>query len=101
MQQFNQFYYKRLEQLKPAVKEAAMLKWDGKIDFVENILDLKTNQRTVIIGTLFKEQKKKPCVLSYLLGVIKSVDPLEVSIGANSDITTAKDFDGLFVSEDD
>lgn len=68
------------------MKEAARLKWEGNydvIDIVDNILDLKTNRRTVIIGTLFKEQKKKPCVLTNLLGVIKSCDPLLLSIGAD------------------
>lgn len=101
MQQFNLFYYKRLEQLRPAVKEAAQLKWNEKIEFVDNILDLKTGRKTVIIGTLFKEQKKKPCVLTNLLGVIKSLEPLQMSIGADEDLQTEKDFNGLYVSEDD
>ena len=62
MQQFCSFYYKRLEQLRPEVKEAAELKWDNRGEYVDNILDLKPGVQTVIIGTLFKEQKKKPCV---------------------------------------
>ena len=55
MQQFNLFYFNRLEKLKPAVREAANLKWDTDAEYVDNILDLRTNCRTVIIGTLFKE----------------------------------------------
>lgn len=70
MQQFNLFYYKRLEELKPAVREAAQLRWDDDADYVDNILDLKTNCKTVIIGTLFKDQKKKPSVFKNLLGTI-------------------------------
>jgi DNA polymerase delta subunit 2 len=103
MQQFNSFYYKRLEQQRPAVKEAARLKWEAKhdvIDFVDNILDLKTSTLTVIIGTVFKDQKKKPCVLQNLLGVIKSADPLLLSIGADENLRETK-WNGHFVSEDD
>ena len=54
MQQFNSFYFKRLEQLKGAVKEAAELKWDVHAEYVDNILDLRTGKLTVIIGTLYK-----------------------------------------------
>ena len=50
--------------------------WDADAEYVDNILDLKTNMKTVIIGTFFKEQKKKPCVFKDLLGVIKSVSAL-------------------------
>lgn len=103
MQQFNAFYYKRLEQLRPAVQDAARLKWEDKydsIDILDNILDLKTNIRTVIIGTLFKEQKKKPSVMHYLCGVIKSVNPMLLSIGADEEMYQ-KQWDGYFVSNDD
>ena len=55
MQQFCSFYFKRLEELRSDVKEAAELKWDDRGEFVENILDLKPGIITVIIGTLFKE----------------------------------------------
>jgi hypothetical protein len=49
-------YFKRLEQLKPVVKENAELKWSKeKARYMDNILDLKTGELTVIIGTLFKE----------------------------------------------
>jgi len=38
------------------VKENAELKWsEKKAQYMENILDLKTGELTVIIGTLFKE----------------------------------------------
>jgi len=41
MQQFNQFYFNRLEQLRPAVKEAAEMKWDERAEYVDNILDIR------------------------------------------------------------
>lgn len=103
MQQFNAFYYKRLEQLRPAVQDAARLKWEDKydcIDILDNILDLKTNIRTVIIGTLFKEQKKKPSVLQNPVDVIKTVNQLLLSIGADEEMYE-KQWDGYFVSKDD
>ena len=44
MKQFNQFYYQRLEQLRPAVKEAAEMKWQQyRAEYVDNILDLVVN----------------------------------------------------------
>ena len=55
MQQFNSFYYRRLEQLKAAVKEAAEMKWDARAEYVDNMLDLRPGTLTVIIGTVFKE----------------------------------------------
>ena len=77
------------------MKEAAELKWDYRAEFVENILDLQPGVLTVIIGTIFKEQKKKPCVLSNLTGVISEtggVDPVQLARGKAR---------GQYVSEDD
>jgi DNA polymerase delta subunit 2 len=37
---------------------------------VENILDIRQGEDTVIIGTLFKEQTKKPSILSNIMGVL-------------------------------
>ena len=49
MQQFNQFYYRRLEQLKPAVKEAAEMKWDRRANYVDNILDLTVGEGILLL----------------------------------------------------
>lgn len=43
----------------------------------------------------------KPCVLTDLLGVIKGGDPLLMSVAADEDLLVKKDYNGLFVSEDD
>ena len=48
---------------------------------MDNILDLKTGQLTVIIGTLFKEQKLKPCVFTNIEGVISAVSSIDCSTG--------------------
>ena len=71
MKQYCSFYYKRLEKLRSQVKEAAELKWELKPTYVDNILDLQPGELTVIIGTLFKEMKKKPCVFDNIEGVIR------------------------------
>ena len=99
MQQFCSFYFKRLEELRADVKEAAELKWDDRGEFVENILDLKPGIITVIIGTLFKEQKKKPCVFANLTGVINSVKAVDLSFGAHDEDGTL--FSDQYISEND
>ena len=81
MHQFYQFYYQRLEQLHPAVKEAAELKWDMRAEYVDNILDLRPGVLTVLIGTIFKLQKGKPNVINHLTGVIPNIDPINLSFG--------------------
>ena len=45
------------------------------MEYIENILDIKPNVETVIIGTLFKEMADKPCVLTNLLGVLETAKP--------------------------
>ena len=56
LQQYCSLYYKRLDQLKPAVKEAAELKWSKfNARYMDNILDIKPGELTVIIGTFYKE----------------------------------------------
>ena len=80
-------------------KEAAELKWDNKGEFVENILDLRPGVKTVIIGTMFKEQKKKPCVFSNLTGVIQTVKAIDLSFGVHPE--SEKDFADRFVTDAD
>jgi DNA polymerase delta subunit 2 len=43
---------------------------EGQARFVDNILDIKPFEETVIIGTLFKEQKLKPSILNNIMGVL-------------------------------
>lgn len=61
-------YFLRLEKLRPAVKESSELKWNKAA--LDNILDIKPYEETVIIGTLFKEQKLKPSILNNIMGVL-------------------------------
>lgn len=54
------------------MKETAELKWDegSRLQYVNNNLDIKPGQLTVIIGTLFKEMALKPSILKNLQGVL-------------------------------
>ena len=45
------------------------MKW-GNLKIVDNILDIKPFEETVIIGTLFKEQPLKPSILNNIMGVL-------------------------------
>lgn len=58
--------------MKPSVREVAEIKWseDRDIVYVNNILDTKPNQLTVVIGTIFKEMPLKPSILKNILGVL-------------------------------
>lgn len=70
--QYATFYWLRLQALKPHIKEVAEIKWqdDGHLVYVNNILDTKPNQMTVVIGTMFKEMPLKPSILKNLLGTL-------------------------------
>ena len=77
MLQYATLYFLRLEKLRPLVKEAAEMKWKDlktknqeELKYVNHILDIKPFEDTVIIGTLFKEQKLKPTILNNIMGVL-------------------------------
>lgn len=77
MPQYAKLYYLRLQKLRPLVKDAATMKWQGDSKqnkggprIVDNILDIKPFEDTVIIGTFFKEQKLKPSILNNIMGVL-------------------------------
>lgn len=55
---------------------------------VENILDMKNNKTTIIIGTFFKEQQKKPTILENIMNVIPTADEEPGAF-----VTTAKEIE--------
>lgn len=61
---------------------------------MQNILDMQCERLTVIVGTFYKEQKKKPCVFDNITSCIKATDAGECSFG-NEHLR------GKFTSEDD
>ena len=83
MLQYANLYFLRLQKLKPAIINQATEKWIKPLtnsqphssevpEIVENILDMKADRVTIIIGTFFKEQAKKPTVLENIMGVIQT-----------------------------
>lgn len=99
MQQFNQFYFRRLEQLRGAVKEAAEMKWDARAEYVDNILDLRPGSLTVIIGTVFKEQCDKPNVFDSKFKVIKHGPSFDLSFGVNG--VDGNNMTGTYINDSD
>mmetsp|Transcript_34652 Transcript_34652/g.25802 ORF Transcript_34652/g.25802 Transcript_34652/m.25802 type:complete len:160 (-) Transcript_34652:775-1254(-) len=62
------------------------MKWkDDDLVFHSNILEIQSGIESVIVGTIFKEMKLKPCILENLLGVLG----------------TKKFKSGMYVGEDD
>ena len=77
------------------------MKWDQRAEYVDHILDLSVGQLTVIIGTVFKEQKQKPNVFTDITGVIKSAHmPVDLSFGTEG-VDGKQNLRGCFASDDD
>ena len=71
--QYATYYYLRLSILKPLVIQAARSKWkDPDLVYFKDILEVATDTKTVIVGTLYKDMAKKPCILKHLDGVLGS-----------------------------
>ena len=71
--QYATYYYLRLSILKPLVIHAARSKWkDPDLVYFKDILEVATDTKTVIVGTLYKDMAKKPCILKHLDGVLGS-----------------------------
>ena len=59
--QYAPLYAERLKTMRSAVEAAARRKWPDHP--LKNLVDLETNEKCVIIGTLYKEMKNKPNIL--------------------------------------
>lgn len=96
MLQYANLYFLRLQKLKPALREAAIAKWitpltksqsDADLpEIVDNILDMKQKKTTIIIGTFYKEQQKKPTILDNIMGCLPTKDQAPQAL-----ITTSED----------
>lgn len=77
------------------------MKWDLRVEYVDNILDLRPGVKTVIIGTLFKLQSKKPSVFNGDdVGLIKSVDQVDLSFGLTG-VDGEQELQGKYISKED
>ena len=71
------------------------MKWSKrKCQFLDNVLDMKPGHLSCVIGTIFKEQKKKPNVFANISGVIEGVNAIECSTDTSKIV-------GKYTSEDD
>jgi hypothetical protein len=59
-----------LTSLKPKVLNQAELKFPPNAAYIPNILDIAQGNLSVIIGTVFKEMRLKPCILKDLMGTL-------------------------------
>ena len=75
--QYAAFYYHRLQALKPKVQENAKKTFPLNATFISNILDIRQNTLTVLIGTLFKDMKLKPNILKDITGTLGTRQPMK------------------------
>ena len=65
--QYAPLYAERLKTMRNEVKEAALKKWSASKKYpIKSLVDLETNEKCIIIGTLYKEMKNKPSILKEL-----------------------------------
>lgn len=70
-QQFSQAYYSRLQGMRKRVQATALKQFSTSknsfslnlVKVLDKILDLKEDEESIIIGTLYKEMKLKPNIL--------------------------------------
>lgn len=71
--QYATSYYLRISILHPLVLNSCKLKWPLPSLFThKDILSVATATKTVLIGTLYKEMCKKPCILKNINGCLGS-----------------------------
>lgn len=88
--QFAAIYYARLQLLRPEiVKKAQQELVQGEVTIFEKIVGLEVGKECVLIGTIYKEMKLKPCILDEY--VVQKIEDGERIV---------PDLD-CFVSEDD
>jgi DNA polymerase delta subunit 2 len=63
--QYAPLYAERLLLLRENIKNTALKKWQNQYEF-KNLVDLNTNEKCIIIGTLYKEMENKPNILKEL-----------------------------------
>ncbi|CAK0784791.1 hypothetical protein CVIRNUC_007995 [Coccomyxa viridis] len=60
--QYAQLYYCRLQRMQPGLRKRVEREWPGVR--VSKILELPENQEVAVVGTVYKEMKLKPSILS-------------------------------------
>ena len=81
-----------MQALKPRVLEIAENVFPPTAIFISNILDIRQNTLTVLIGTLFKDMKRKPNILKDITGTLGTRKP--VAFCAPEDLCILEDSSG-------
>jgi DNA polymerase delta subunit 2 len=63
--QYAPLYAERLVLMRENIKKTALKKWRNQYE-IKNLVDLNTNEKCIIIGTLYKEMENKPNILKEL-----------------------------------
>ncbi|KAJ1773393.1 DNA polymerase delta small subunit Cdc1 [Coemansia sp. RSA 1813] len=75
--QFDQLYYKRLDELKPLVLDQAKRRWDStKVKLTPKVLNVEGPSLTYIVGTIFIDSDAKPSTLDEVERTHWIADPL-------------------------
>lgn len=61
---------------------------------MSNILDISPNTYTVIIGTIYKEMHRKPCILSNYVGVLRDIRNNQLNYCSPEDYIVVEDSSG-------
>lgn len=64
--QYAPLYAERLISIRAELEKYSEKKWDYKYEVKKSLVDLELNQKSIIIGTLYKEMKNKPNILKEL-----------------------------------
>ena len=66
--QYAPLYANRLVEMREEVKKTALKKWSNKTNEykLKSLVDIETNEKCIIIGTLYKEMDQKPNILKEL-----------------------------------
>jgi hypothetical protein len=108
--QYAPLYAERLVSMRAELEKCAMKKWDYQYDVKKCLVDLETNQKSIIIGTLYKEMKNKPNILKELaeddnkISEDDKIDDLQVQVRCHvlfKPILTRLGIKGNFFSKSD
>lgn len=76
--QYAPLYAERLTSMRAELEKCAMKKWDYQYEVKKSLVDLETNTKSIIIGTLYKEMKNKPNILKELADDENNLLPIQV-----------------------
>jgi DNA polymerase delta subunit 2 len=76
--QYAPLYAERLINMRADLEKAALKKWNNKYIIKKNLVDLEKHEKSIIIGTLFKEMIKKPNILKELVDDENNLIPVQV-----------------------